>query len=173
MVIRPATPDDVPAVLPMVRAVCAFHEQLDPAKYSFRGDPGAMYDDWLQRRAEDGDSVFLVADAGPIGGDDDESPRRKLVGFIVGTVSNEIPIYRIQRYGFLHDLWVEPRYRNEGIGRQLVTEAVARFRDIGVPQVRLDTAYANEPARSLFRACGFLPSTVEMLVETVDLKRET
>jgi ribosomal protein S18 acetylase RimI-like enzyme len=162
MEIRPATPDDVPAVLPMVRAVCAFHEKLDPAKYSFRGDPGEMYDDWLRRRATDSKSVFLVADAGP---DEQDPSWRKLVGFIVGTVTEEIPIYRIKRFGFLHDLWVEERYRHEGIGRQLVTEAVARFREIGVPQVRLDTADANEAARALFRACDFRPSVVEMLTE--------
>jgi ribosomal protein S18 acetylase RimI-like enzyme len=46
-----------------------------------------------------------------------------------------------------------------------VTEAVARFREIGVPQVRLDTAHANEAARALFGACGFRPSIVEMLTE--------
>jgi ribosomal protein S18 acetylase RimI-like enzyme len=146
----------------MVRAVCAFHEKLDPAKYSFRGDPGEMYDGWLRARAKDRKGVFFVADAGP---DDGDASRRKLVGFIVGTVTEEIPIYRIKRFGFLHDLWVEERYRHEGIGRQLVTEAVARFREIGVPQVRLDTAFANEAARALFRACGFRPSIVEMLTE--------
>ena len=167
MDIRPATPDDVPAVLPMVRAVCAFHERLDPAKYGFRGDPGEMYDDWLRRRTRDRKSVFLVADAGPaetVEGADVLWPR-KLVGFVVGTLTDEIPIYRVERFGFLHDLWVDERYRNEGIGRQLVTEAVARFREMGVPQVRLDTADANEPARALFRACGFRPSIVEMLAE--------
>ena len=162
MDIRPATPDDVPAVLPMVRAVCAFHEKLDAAKYAFRGDPGEMYEDWLRKRATDRKSVFLVADAGP---DEQDPSRRKLVGFIVGTVTDEIPIYRVKRFGFLHDLWVEERYRHEGIGRQLVAEAVARFREIGVPQVRLDTAEANEAARALFRACGFRPSIVEMLTE--------
>jgi ribosomal protein S18 acetylase RimI-like enzyme len=121
-----------------------------------------MYDDWLRKRATDRNGVFLVADAGPDGQD---PTRRKLVGFIVGTVTDEIPIYRIKRFGFLHDLWVEERYRHEGIGRQLVTEAVARFREMGLPQIRLDTAFANEAARSLFRACGFRPSIVEMLTE--------
>ena len=48
---------------------------------------------------------------------------------------------------------------------KLVAEAVARFREMGLTQVRLDTAYANDPARSLFRACGFRQSIVEMLVE--------
>ena len=36
---------------------------------------------------------------------------------------------------------------------------------MGVKQVRLDTAVANEPAQKLFEACGFRASVVEMLVE--------
>ena len=56
-------------------------------------------------------------------------------------------------------------YRNEGTARQLVMLAVERFREIGVEQIRLDTAAANEPARALFAACGFRASTVEMLME--------
>lgn len=158
MDIRPATPDDVPAVLPMVRKVCAFHENLDPAKYGFRDDPGRMYRDWLVSRAKDERSVFLVADRG--GG--------KLVGFLVGTVEPEIPIYRVTEFGFLHDLWVEEGYRNEGLARQMVTLAVERFRAIGVPQVRLDVAAANGAARALFERCGFRPSVTEMLIELPD-----
>ena len=155
MDIRPATPDDVPAVLPMVRKVCAFHESLDPAKYSFRDDPGRMYDRWLVTRARDPRSVFLVAEAEP----------GRLAGFLVGTVEAEIPIYKIKEFGFVHDLWVEEKYRNEGTARQMVTLAVERFREMGVPQVRLDVAHANEPARGLFAACGFRPCIVEMLIE--------
>ena len=165
MEIRPATPDDVPAVLPMVRAVAAFHEQLDPAKYGFAGDPGESYDAWLCDRADDETSVFFVADAGPADADDSALPPRKLVGFVIGTTMDEIPIYRVQQYGFVHDLWVDPRYRHEGIARQLVTVALARFREMGLPQVRLDTAFDNEAARALFRTCGFRPSIVEMLTE--------
>jgi RimJ/RimL family protein N-acetyltransferase len=61
--------------------------------------------------------------------------------------------------------WIEEEYRHEGIARQLVTLAVERFGRIGVKQVRCDTAWLNEPARSLFTRCGFRPSIVEMLIE--------
>src|SRR6266404_7762242 len=141
MDVRPATPADVPSVVPMVRKIASMHERLDPAKYSFRSDPGGMYRDWLKDRATDPRSVFLVADAG--GG--------KLVGFLVGTVEDEIPIYRVEEIGFIHDVWVEEDYRHEGIARQLVTIAVERFRDIGVNQIRCDTAWANETVRELFQ----------------------
>ena len=155
MEIRPATPDDVPAVLPMVARVCAFHQKLDPAKYGFRARPERMYEGWLVGRATDPRSVFLVAERGP----------GRLVAFLVGTVEPELSIYRLKEFGFVHDLWVEEKYRNEGVARQMVTLAVERFRDIGVKQVRLDAAYANDPARSLFAACGFRPAIVEMLIE--------
>ena len=150
----PATPEDVPAVLPMVRQIAAMNEKLDAAKYTFRSDPGEMYRSWLRSRATDPQSVFLVADTGT-----------KLAAFLVGTVQDEIPIYRVEQIGFIHDLWVEEDYRHEGIGRQLVTMAIERFRDIGVKQIRCDTAWANDPARDLFKTCGFRPSTVEMLIE--------
>ena len=155
MDIRPANPEDVPAVLPMVRKVCAFHEALDPAKYGFRGDVGRQYDRWLIKRSNDPRAVFLVAEPEP----------GRLVAFLVGTVEEEIPVYRLKEFGFIHDLWVEEKYRNEGVARQMVTLAIERFREIGVKQVRLDAAYANEPARGLFAACGFRPSIVEMLIE--------
>ena len=158
MLVRPASPEDVPSVLPMVERICAFHEQLDRAKYGFLPNPGGMYHNWLIDRATDARSVFLVADR-----DSDEAPG--LAGFLVGTVEREIPIYRIERFGFIHDLWIEERYRNEGVARQMVSVALERFRQIGVPQVRLDVASLNEPARKLFAACGFRPSVVEMLHE--------
>lgn len=157
MNVRPATPDDVPAVLPMVRRTAAFHQNLDPAKYSFRADPGEMYRDWLGRKTADPRAVFLVADIARGG----EPPR--VAGFVIGTVEAEIPIYTLREFGFIHDLWVEETYRHEGIGRQLLMQAIERFKEIGVEQVRLDVLTVNEPAKKLFESSGFRPSIIEMI----------
>ncbi|HEX8911009.1 MAG TPA: GNAT family N-acetyltransferase [Humisphaera sp.] len=159
MTIRPATAADLPAVLPMVRKEAAFHEGLDPAKYPYRSDPGEVYRGWLTKRVTDERSVFLVADAAGRG----EPPRP--VGFLIGMVEAEIPIYRVREFGFVHDVWVDDDYRHEGVGRQLVMRAVERFKEIGVVQVRLDVVHTNEAARKLFEQCGFRPSVTEMLVE--------
>lgn len=161
MEIRRATPEDVPQVLPMVRSLAAFLEARDPAKYALPpgSDVGERYRDWLVRRAKDDRSVFLVADTG------NASAGACLVAFLVATVEPDIPIYRVREYGFIHDVWVEPDYRNEGLARQLVTLALERFREIGVPQVRLDVLVDNQPAQELFKQCGFRPSICEMLVE--------
>ncbi len=159
MNIRPATPADVPAVLPMVAKICAFHEQLDPAKYSIRPDTTSKYDGWLRARATDPRAVFLVADR-----ETGEDPAQ-LAAFLIATIEKEIPIYRLNEFGFIHDLWVETDYRNEGLARQLVTLAVEQFTQLGMKQIRCDTAAKNEAARQLFIACGFRPGVTEMLIE--------
>ena len=159
MTIRPATAADVPAIVPLVRKVEAYHQRSNPAKYLFRGDPGEMYRAWLERSTTDERAVFLVCDAAARG----EPPN--VVGFLIGTVEPEIRIYVLREYGWVHDLWIDEAYRHEGVGRQLVMQAIERFAGLGVKQVRLDVLANNEPARKLFEACGFRPSVVEMLLE--------
>ncbi|MCC5661955.1 GNAT family N-acetyltransferase [Nostoc sp. XA010] len=154
MLIRSATPDDVPAVLPMVAKICALHESWDNAKYGFLPHPEQRYEKWLTRMAQNERSVFLVAE-------DD----RQLVAFLISAVEQEIPIYRLREYAFIYDLWVEPEYRQKGIARQIVMLCVERFEQMGIKQIRLDTAVVNENARKLFASCGFRFSNIEMLRE--------
>ncbi len=161
MIVRSATPTDVPAVLPMVASVCALHEAWDAAKYGFLPNPQQRYERWLTAQATNERSVFLVAES--------EAPSLEqpaaLVAFLIATVEREIPIYRLKEYGFVHDLWVEPEHRHLGIARQMVRLTIERFAQMGVKQIRLDTAAANDAARRLFSSCGFRLSTLEMLVE--------
>ena len=138
----------------MVEKLAALHESWDAAKYGYLPDVASMYRNWLTARAEDGRAVFLVADHD-----------QALAGFLIGTVEREIPIYRLKEFGFIHDVWVEPNYRHEGVARQLTMMAIEAFSGMGVEQIRLDTAAANDAARSLFDRCGFRPSVTEMLHE--------
>ncbi|WYL98799.1 MAG: GNAT family N-acetyltransferase [Gloeotrichia echinulata CP02] len=154
MLIRSATLADVPAVLPMVAKICALHETWDSAKYGFIPHLEQRYENWLGRLVHNDRSVFVVAE-----------DQGLLVGFIVATVEREIPIYRLQEFAFIQDIWVEPEYRQQGVAKQMVMLTVERCQQIGVPQIRLDTAAVNEAARRLFASCGFRISTVEMLME--------
>ncbi|BAY88385.1 MULTISPECIES: GNAT family N-acetyltransferase [unclassified Tolypothrix] len=154
MLIRPATPADVPKVLPMVAKICALHDAWDSAKYGFLPHPEQRYQNWLGKLTNSDSSAFLVAE-------DEEN----LVGFLVATVEREIPIYRLKEFAFIHDIWVEPDYRQRGVARQMVILAVEIFQKMDIHQIRLDTAAINEAARRLFASCGFRISTIEMLME--------
>src|SRR5215212_7159814 len=85
MTIRPATPADVPAVLPMVEKLAVLHEKWDPARYDYKPGTAEMYRRWLTARAQDPGSVFLVADHDRLFTD-----VPYLVGFLVATVEKPI-----------------------------------------------------------------------------------
>lgn len=155
MLIRPATIDDVPQVLPMVGKLARLHESWDPQRYPYLADIEQRYDRWLRARAADARSVFLVA----------ELPGGRIIGFAVATIDSNIPIYRVTEYAFLHDLWIEDDYRNEGTARQMTMLLIERFKQMNVKQIRLETAFANEAARALFESCGFRTSSIEMLLD--------
>lgn len=165
MIIRPATPDDVPAVLEMVRKINQLHQAWDAQRFGLKGDPAESFDGWLRQRCHDADSVFLVAQT--------EHGTGGLAAYLVGTIEDEIPIYLQPRCGWIHDLWVEESYRFEGLGRQMAMLAVEYFGKRGIKQVRVQTATANDAARRLFGNCGFRACTVEMLFPIEALEEES
>lgn len=152
--IRPATPADVPAVLPMVAAICAHHESLDPQRFAMLPDVVQRYERWLPQRAADPRSVFLVAQAGT---------SATLAGFIVGSMERNIPIYSLDEFAYLHDLWVQPEFRRQGVATALLNDAIARFHAIGARQIRLETALPNEHARRVCETCGFRVATIDLV----------
>jgi ribosomal protein S18 acetylase RimI-like enzyme len=154
MNIRAAVAGDVESVLPLVEKIVALHAQWDAPRFAAKPDVASMYRGWLKGRCDDATSVFLVAER-----------EGTIVGFLIATTEKNIPIYQLGKYAFIHDVWVEPDYRNEGIARSMTLLALERFKQMGVKQVRLDTANANEIARSMFSQCGFRPTTTEMLCE--------
>jgi GNAT superfamily N-acetyltransferase len=156
MFIRAATIEDVPEVLPFVRAICDLHESRDPQRFKVLPDVIERYASWLPIRAVDPKSVFLVAQR-------DAGDRRTLCGYLVGTVEPEIPIFWIPECGWIHDIWLEPEVRGHGAAEQFMIEAERRFREIGVSQLRLHTGVFNEHARAVFGRAGFRPSVIEMI----------
>lgn len=150
--IRPGTADDVPAILPMVRALTDLHQQHDPERFKVRPDVLDRYASWLPLRAVDPRSVLLVAERGG-----------RLVGFLVGTVEPEVPIFWVPECGWIHDIWIERDHRRGGLATAMVEDACRAFAALGVAQVRLHTGMFNEQARAVFGQAGFRPCVVEML----------
>ena len=154
MILRTAQSADIPHLLPLIGKICALHQTWDPAKYGFRQQPEQLYESWLGQLVVNPRHLCVVVE-----------DQAQLIAFLIATVEKELPIYQVSEFAFVHDLWVEAAYRQQGIARQLVKWAIAHFTDLGIAQIRLDTAIANEPARALFLDCGFRPSTVELLIE--------
>ena len=159
--IRPGTAADVPALLPMVRSLIDLHRQWDAPRFDTVPHVLEMYRRWLPERAVDPESVLLVAESA----DTSAAPGQALLGFIVAQVQDNIPIYTTARYGWVHDLWVEPHARGRGVATALLTTCVHRLHAIGCTQVRGETAHANEASRALLTRLGWRATAVEMQMD--------
>jgi ribosomal protein S18 acetylase RimI-like enzyme len=164
--VRPATTADIPAILPMVQAICDMHAAMDPDRYSFVPDVVNRYATWLPKRIADPQSVVLIAQSLSQSTDQsaEPNPAPHIIAFLIAETLDEIPIYLTKQFGFIHDLWVQPEHRNQGIAQALARECLTRFRTMNLTQVRLDTAAQNDAARALFQQLGFRPSATQLLI---------
>ena len=58
-------------------------------------------------------------------------------------------------YAYIEDIFVEPDYRGEGIGRTLIEHAFAWAKEKGFPGLMLETQDNNVAACRLYARCGF------------------
>lgn len=157
MIIRLTQPPDIPNLFLLIEKICDFHQLLDCDRYHFLPNQGALYETWLSELLLDSRNLCLVAE-------DEALPGSRLIGYAIATLEVEIPIYHLQEYGYIHDLWIEEPYRHQGIARQMVMQTIDHFKQLGIQQIRLNTVVGNDAALKLYTNCGFRPSTIEMLI---------
>jgi ribosomal protein S18 acetylase RimI-like enzyme len=145
--VRPATDDDVDAVVDLFRQYLRFYDQEVPE---------AEARAYLTARRDAGESVLLVAalrpDARPPA--DDAPPAGTLVGF-----AQSYPTWSsvsLSRTWVLNDLFVSPDARGTGAGRALVQDTCRRATEAGAIRVSLATAWDNVAAQGLYESEGFV-----------------
>ena len=65
------------------------------------------------------------------------------------------------KYGFIYELYVMPKFRKQGYGKQLITFAKQHFKQLGYDKVRLNVYVGNE-AQQLYKSCGFEERNITM-----------
>ncbi len=58
-------------------------------------------------------------------------------------------------YAYIDDITVAPRYRQQGVGRALMEQAIQWAKAKGCPGLMLETQSNNVPACRLYESCGF------------------
>jgi len=84
-----------------------------------------------------------------------------IVGFAMFTV--ESGGYTQDRTrGIVENLYVEPAYRDGGVGTRLLAAAETRLKERGVDTIALEVMADNEDARRFYREHGYEPHRVEL-----------
>jgi len=81
-------------------------------------------------------------------------------------------IVRNPREGFRHvgrlGMGLLPDYRQRGLGRRLVAQAIRAARDAGIERVELEVFASNERAIAFYRASGFVTEGIKRRARKLD-----
>jgi ribosomal protein S18 acetylase RimI-like enzyme len=79
----------------------------------------------------------------------------QLVGFCFSYISRKPRYFKLEKFGFIGDLFIKPTCRRQGIGHDLVKDALNFFAKHKVSQIELLVAIKNESAIKFWEAIGF------------------
>jgi GNAT superfamily N-acetyltransferase len=79
----------------------------------------------------------------------------RTVGFVSGELRESSPTFRPKTWASVDDVFVEPNYRNLGVGRALVESVKVWAKERGADGVSLQVAAANERGRKFYEDLGF------------------
>ena len=80
---------------------------------------------------------------------DEETP----VGYIVLTFGYSFEYHG--RDSFIDELYIEPQYRRQGIGKRAMQFVEERAGELGVNAIHLEVDQGNDPAAELYRRAGY------------------
>lgn len=158
LIIRRATPADLPTIGRLGALLVKEHYDFDPQRF-LPARPGTPegYASFMSTQLEDPDSAVLIADDN---GD--------VVGYAYAAVEGYDYMALRGPAGVLHDIIVDPEHRGRGVGRLLLESTLEFFRSRSVPRVVLSTAARNEAAQRLFASTGFRRTMIEMTFDLDD-----
>ncbi len=79
----------------------------------------------------------------------------ELVGFCFSYISKKPKYFKLEKFGFIGDLYVKPDYRRQGIGHDLVKDALNFFARRKVSQIELLVSIKNKETIRFWEAIGF------------------
>ncbi len=85
----------------------------------------------------------------------------ELVGFVMFGPETDGYAQDVSR-GAIQNVYVEPRFRNDGVGTALMDAAESALADAGAEVVRLEAMAGNEAARRLYEKRGYRVHRVEL-----------
>ena len=138
MTVRPIRPDDVPAVVALVRELADYEKALHEAQLTEEQLTGVLF----------GDSPALF---GHVAEDDDGA----VVGMALWFLN--FSTWRGTHGIYLEDLYVQPGHRGRGLGKELLRTLAAVCVERGYSRLEWSVLDWNTPSIDFYKAAGAVP----------------
>jgi ribosomal protein S18 acetylase RimI-like enzyme len=154
VLVRPAKPEDLPAVSRLAAELVRMHHRLDPPRFMLIEPVEDGYQWFFSREIKRKAARILVAE-----------DQGAIVGYAYATLEERNWNDLLDACGKLNDIYVDGSARRRGVARALVDATFAWFRERNAPRVVLLSAWQNPEAHAFFESLGFRKTMVEMTAE--------
>jgi ribosomal protein S18 acetylase RimI-like enzyme len=154
MRIRPADTRDLSALAEFGLALAHSHVALDDRRFMAPKGGIQAYVEFFTAELERRDAAVLIAE-------DHATP----VGYAFVRMESGSLEALCERAAWLHDLYVDSRFRGNGVGRQLIVAAIESARRLGSSSLMLGVSPANAQAKRLYDRLGMRATMIEMRLE--------
>ena len=153
-VVRRMSPGDADAVTKLWKGTVEYHAGIDP-RLAVRENAEQSFRQFLRRSIGASDDVILLV----------AESAGEIVGFLIGLIRDQAPVFVRSRHGYIVDIYVEPAFRRKGIGRALVEKATEWFSARGMDHLRLRVSAVNEAGIAFWKGIGFEDYFLELWKE--------
>ena len=137
MTVRPVRPDDVPALVGLVRELADYEKALDEVRLTEQQLSDCLF----------GDTPALFGHVAEVGGE--------VVGLALWFLN--FSTWRGTHGIYLEDLYVRPEHRGSGLGRELLRTLAAVCVERGYSRLEWSVLDWNTPSIEFYRAAGAVP----------------
>ncbi len=146
---REATVEDLPLILKWTEQLMA-HESLDKTiELQLKENISQLLEEWLKNLISDNNSLIIIAI--------DKSKRPVCsAGLIVSYIQlqpNDFTQYAL--HGVIQMVWIDKKYRNNGLASQLVDYVEETFIDMSIPYCEIQYSNTNHEAEAFWHKSGY------------------
>lgn len=143
MEIIEAMEKDVPDIVDLWIGMMDYHKDLNPY-HTLREGAEKNWETFLRNRmASETSRVLIAIDEG------------KPIAYLISSIKEYPPLFRLDNYGFISDMFVEAGYRHKGIGEALVKEVFKWLDGHDIRRIELRVEPANDIGYDFWRKLGF------------------
>jgi len=150
--VRTGNAGDMQSVLPLLFRQMQERAAVDPGFFALRRDAAARFQKWLGPAMEDPRHIVVVAEAD--GG---------VVGYMIATVEQDLPIYVHDEFAVVRIMWVDPAFRGKGVAGQMLDLAARECGHFGLRQLRASAAVSREIEKHVLKKAGFRAAGITFL----------
>ncbi len=142
--IRKARFEDIDRIVELWMEMMRAHQRFEP-RLILAANAAGEYRKFVSHYIAHADSSIYVA----------ERNNNEVVGYCLAFISQNLPMFEPETYGFISDLVVTEKQKRQGIGAALISQVKQWFQRRAVKNIQLQVYSHNTAGKQFWKKIGF------------------